>query len=150
MQQPSQLKDSLLFLGFSILLIAIFIPVFLWGLRKRISDMQKSQDFTDHDVIAVRRQMLALLVEVPLVLLFLALSRLVLAQPSPSIFLLGLILGFAPLVYVAISSIRNRVAIGGRSLPAKGTRAVWSGVISLVFFVLMFFTGLVIYFASLK
>ncbi len=74
MQQPSQLKDSLLFLGFSILLIAIFIPVFLWGLRKRISDMQKSQDFTDHDVIAVRRQMLALLVEVPLVLLFLALS----------------------------------------------------------------------------
>ena len=148
MPQSSQLTDSLLFLGFSILLIAIFIPTFLWGLRKIISDMQKSPDFTDHDVIAVRRQMLALLVEGPLVLSFFTISRLILDRPSPYTVFIGLILGFAPLAYIAMSSIRNRVAIGGRSLPVKGTKAVWSGVISLVFIILMF-TGFAIYFALL-
>jgi len=60
---------------------------------------------------------------------------------------IALILGFAPLAYIAMSSIRNRIAIGGRSLPITGTRAVWSGIISLVFIVLIF-TGFAIYFAS--
>ena len=149
MLQSSQLSGSLLFLGFSILLSALFIPIFLWGLRKRISVMQKSPDFTDGDVMAVRRQMLAFLVGVPLVLLFLALSPLVWGQPSPSTVFIGLILGFAPLAYLAVSSIRNRVAIGGGLLPVKGAKAVWSGVIGLVFIVLTF-TGFAIYFASLK
>src|SRR5688572_32781555 len=112
MFQSSQLSNFLLFLGFTILLIAIFIPIFIWGLRKRISEMQKSPDFTDQDVIAVRRQMLAFLVGVPLVLLFLALSPLVGDQPSPYTFIIGLLIGFAPLAYLAVSSIRNRVAIG--------------------------------------
>jgi hypothetical protein len=111
--------------------------------------MQKSPDFTDRDVIAVRRQMLAFLMGVPLVLLFLALSPLVWDQPSPSTVFIGLILGFAPLAYLAVSSIRNRVAIGGGLLPVKGAKAVWSGVIGLVFIVLTF-TGFAIYFASLK
>jgi len=147
MLQPSQLTNSLLFLGAMLLLIAIFIPTFLWGLRKRISDMQRSPDFTDRDVIAVRRQMLAILVGTPLVVLFLALSPLVWDQPSPAMVFIALIMGFAPLAYIAVSSIRNRVSIGGRSLPVTGTRAVWSGIISLVCIVLMF-TGFAIYFAS--
>ncbi len=147
MLQPSQLTNSLLFLGAMLLLIGIFIPTFLWGLRKRISDMQKSPDFTDRDVIAVRRQMLAIVMGTPLVVLFLALSPLVWDQPSPAMVFIALILGFAPLAYIAVSSIRNRVSIGGRSLPVTGTRAVWSGIISLVFIVLIF-TGFAIYFAS--
>ena len=147
MLQPSQLTNFLLTLGTMLLLIAIFIPTFLWGLRKRISDMQKSPDFTDRDVIAVRRQMLAILVETPLVLLFVALAPLVWDRPSLAMLFIALILGFAPLAYIAMSSIRNRIAIGGRSLPITGTRAVWSGIISLVFIVLIF-TGFAIYFAS--
>jgi hypothetical protein len=146
MLQPLQLPDSLLFLGFNILMIAIFIPTFLWGLRKVISNMKKSTEFTDLEMTAVRRQMLALLVGTPLIVLFFAVSRLILDRPSPYTVFIGLILGFAPIAYVAVSSIRNRVAIGGRSLPAKGAKAVWSGVIGLVFIVLMF-GGLAIYFA---
>src|SRR6266487_6573021 len=111
MLQPSQLTNSLLFLGAMLLLIGIFIPTFLWGLRKRISDMQKSPDFTDRDVIAVRRQMLAIVMGTPLVVLFLALSPLVWDQPSPAMVFIALILGFAPLAYIAVSSIRNRVSI---------------------------------------
>lgn len=146
MDQPSQLTDSLLLLGFSLLLIAIFIPIFLWGLRKITSDMQKSPEYTDRDVIAVRRQMLALLVGAPLVLLFFAISRLILDRPSAYTVFIGLLLGFVPLAYLAVSWIRDRIAIGGRSLPVKGTKAVRSGVISLVFLVLSF-GGLAIYFA---
>ena len=146
MDQPSQLIDSLLFLGFSLLLIAMFIPIFLWGLRKITSDMQKSPEYTDRDVLAVRRQMLALLVGAPLVLLFFAISRLILDRPSAYTVFIGLILGFVPLAYLAVSWIRDRIAIGGRSLPVKGTKAVRSGVISVVFLVLSF-GGLAIYFA---
>src|SRR5215211_4646593 len=100
MLQASQLSGSLLALGFSIFLSAIFVPIFLWGLRKRISIMQKSLDYTDRDVIAVRRQMLAFLVGVPLVLLFFAVSPLIWDEPAPSTFLIGLIIGFAPLAYL--------------------------------------------------
>jgi hypothetical protein len=146
MLQASQLSGSLLSLGFSILLSAIFIPIFLWGLRKRVSVMQKSPDFTDRDVTAIQRQMLAFLVSVPLILLFFAVSPLIWDQPSPYTVLIGLILGFAPLAYLAVSSIRNRVAIGRGLLPVKGTKAVRSGVISLVFLVLLF-GGFAIYFA---
>jgi len=129
-------------------LIAIFIATFLWAMRKAISNVQKSSDFTHLEVDAVRRQMLALLVGVPLVVLFLTLAPVVWDRPSLYMIFIGLILGFAPLVYIAVSSIRNRVAIGGgRSLPVKGTKAVWSGILGLVFIVLMF-TGSAIFFAS--
>ncbi len=146
MFQASQLSGSLLSLAFSILLSATFIPIFLWGLRKRVSVMQKSPDFTDRDVTAAQCQMLAFLVGVPLILLFFAVSPLIWDQPSPYTVFIGLILGFAPLAYLAVSSIKNRVAIGGGLLPVKGTKAVRSGVISLVFLVLLF-GGFAIYFA---
>ena len=148
MLQSSQLSGALLFLGFSIFLSAIFVPIFLWGLRKRISVMQKSLDYTDRDVIAVRRQMLAFLVGTPLILLFFALPPLIGDQPSRYTVFIGLILGFAPLAYLAVSAIRNRVAIGGGLLPVKGAKAVRSGIIGLVFIVLTF-TGFAIYFALL-
>ncbi len=151
MLQPSQLPTYFLFLGFIVLLIAIFIAIFLWALRKTISDIQKLPDFTHLEVDSVRRQMLALLVGIPLFLLFLVLSPLGWNQPSPFTFFIGLIIGFAPLVYIAVSSIRNRVSIlrGREPLPVKGAKAVWSGVMNLVF-VFLVFTGFAIYFASLK
>ena len=139
MLQPSQLTDSLLFLGSMLLLIAIFIPTFLWAMRKTISNIQKSLEFTDLDVAAVRRQMLALLVGMPLVVLFFPLVRLVSAQPTHHIFFIALIMGIAPLLYIAVSSIRNRVSIfrGREPLPLKGAKAVRSGVINLVLVILM-------------
>ena len=146
MLQPSRLSGSLLALGFSILLSSLFVPIFLWGLRKRVSAMQKSPDFTDRDVAAVQRQMLAFAVGVPLILLFFAVSPLIWDQPSPYTVFIGLLLGFAPLAYLAVSSIRNRVAIGAGLLPVKGTKAVRSGVINLVFLVLLF-GGFAIYYA---
>jgi hypothetical protein len=148
MLQLSQLTDSLLFLGSMILLIAIFIPTFLWAMRKTISNIQKLPEFTDLDVVAVRRQMMALLVGMPLVVLFFALARLVWDQPTPYIVFIALIMGFASLAYIAVSSIRNRVSIirGRESLPVKGAKAVRSGVINLVFVILMF-TGTAIFFA---
>jgi len=146
MLQPSQLTDSLLFLGSMLLLIAIFIPTFLWGMRKTISNLQKLPEFTDLDVAAVRRQMLALLVGTPLFVLFFAVSRLLLDRPSPYTVFIGLILGFVPPAYIAVSAIRNRVLIGERGQPVKGAKAVRGGVISLVFLVLMF-GGFAIYFA---
>jgi len=151
MLQPLQLTNYLLFLGSSILLIAIFILVFLWAMRKGISNIQKLQDFTDLDVAAVRSQMLALLVGMPLVVLFFVLAPLVWDQPSPYTVFIALIIGFAPIAYIAVSSIRNRVSIfrGRESIPVKGAKAIWSGVINLVFIFLVFI-GYAIYFASLK
>jgi hypothetical protein len=148
MFQPSELTDSLLFLGSMLLLIAIFIPTFLWGMRRTISNIQKLPEFTDLDVIVVRHQLLALLVGLPLLLLFFAFARLLLDRPTPSIVFIALIMGFAPLTYIAASSIRNRVSIlrGGGRLPIKGTKAVRSGVINLVLVVLMF-TGFAIFLA---
>lgn len=151
MLQPSQLPTYLLFLGFIVLLIAIFIAIFLGALRKTISNIQKLSDFTDLQVTAVRHQMLAVLVGIPLFLLFLVLSPLGWNQPSPYTFFIGLFLGFAPLAYIALSSIRNRVSIfrGREQLPVKGAQAVRSGVLNLVFIVLVL-TGFAIYFGSLK
>jgi hypothetical protein len=151
MLQPSQLPTYILFLGFVAFLIAIFIAIFRWALRKGISEMQKSPDFTDRDVIAVRCQMLALLIGIPFFLLFLVLSPLGWNLRQPFIYFLALIIGFAPLAYISVSSIQNRVSIfrGSTSLPVKGTKAVWKGVIYLVFIVLVF-TGFIVYFASIK
>ncbi len=145
MLQPLQIPDSLLFLGFSVLMIAIFIPTFIWALRKVIGNMKKSTEFTDLEMAAVRRQMLALLVGMPLILLFFALAPLIWDQPTSDIVFISLLMGFVPLAYIAVSAIRNRVSIGG-ALPVKGAKAVRSGVISLVFLVLMF-GGFAIYFA---
>jgi hypothetical protein len=147
MLQPLQLPDSLLFLGFNILMIAIFIPTFRWGLRKVISNMKKSTEFTELEMAAVRRQMMALLVGTPLIVLFFAVSRLVLDRPSPYTVFIGLILGFAPLAYIAVSAIRNHVSIREAGRPVKGAKAVRSGVITLVFLVLVF-GGFTIYFAT--
>ena len=138
MLQSFKLTDSLLLLGSMLLLVAIFIPTFLWGMRKTISNIQKLPEFTDLDVAAVRRQMLALLVGLPLILLFFPLARLVWNQPTPAIIFIALIMGFAPLAYIAVSAIRNRVLIREGGRPVKGAEAVRSGVISLVFFILMF------------
>jgi hypothetical protein len=130
-------------------MIAIFVPTFLWAMRKTISNIQDLPDFTDLDVATVRRQMMALLVGMPFVVLFFALARLVWDQPTPSTVFIALIMGFAPLAYIAVSSIRNRVSIirGRERLPVKGAKAVWSGVLNLVFIILMF-TGFAIYFVS--
>lgn len=151
MPQPSQIPTFILFLGFVVFLIAIFIAIYLWALRKGINDIQKSPGFTDLDVIAFRRQMLALMIGIPLFLLFVFLSPLGWNLQQPFISFVALIIWFAPLAYISVSSIRNRVSIFGRheSLPVKGTKAVWKGVIYLVFIVLMFI-GVAIYFASIN
>ena len=147
MLQPWQFPNYLQYLGSMFLLIAIFIATFLWTIRKTIGDIQKSSDLTHLEVAAVRRQMLALLIGTPLVVLFFALSPLIWDQPSLDMVFIALIMGFAPLAYIAVSSIRNRVAFGGRSLPVKGAKAVRSGVVSLLIVVLMF-TGFAIFFTS--
>ena len=146
MLPPLQIPDSLLFLGFSVLIIAIFIPTFLWGIRKVISSMKKSTEFTDLDIVTVRRQMLVLLVWVPVVLLFFAVARLVWEQPTPAFVFIALIMGFVPLAYIAISAIRNRISIAEGGRPIKGVKAVRGGVITLVFLVLTF-GGFAIYVA---
>jgi len=142
MLQPSQVPTYLLFLGF----IGILIAIFLWGLRKGISNIQKLPDFTDLEAAAIRRQMLALL-GIPLFLLFLFLSPLGWNLAQPFTFFIGLLIGFGPLAYISVSSIRNRVSIlGGREpLPVKGKKAVWNGVMNLVVIVHAF-TGFAIYF----
>ena len=152
MLQPLQIPDSLLFLGFSVLMIAIFIPTFLWGLRKVISNMKKSTEFTDLDIITVRRQMLTLLVWMPLVLLFFSLARLILDQPTPGFVFIALIMGFVPLAYISVSAIRNRILIAEGGRPVKGAKAVRGGVISLVFLILTFggFAIYALYFVSWK
>ena len=142
------MSDYLLVLGSSIILLAIFIAVFIWAIRKTTSDLQKLPEFTLAEVAAVRRQLQALLVGVPVAVLFLVLAPLMWEQPSPQIFLVGLILGFAPLVYIAMSSIRNRVTIGEGGKVARGARAIRSGVITLVFLILVF-TGSAMYLFSL-
>jgi hypothetical protein len=146
MQQPSPLTDSLLFLGSMLLLVAIFIPIFLWGIRKVISSMEKSTEFTVLDIVTVRRQMLVLLVWAPVVLLFFAVARLVLEQPTPAFVFTALIMGVVPLAYIAISAIRNRILIAEGGRPVKGAKAVRGGVITLVLLVLTF-GGFAIYVA---
>jgi len=148
MLQLSYFPNYLQFLGSMVLLIVIFIAVFFWGMRKTIRKLQNSSNFTDLEVAAIQRQLLALLVGAPATVLFLVLVPLFGERPSPLMFLIGLVLGFAPLAYIAMSAIKNRVAIGGRPLPTQGTRAVRSGIINLVFVILVF-TVSAIYLISL-
>jgi hypothetical protein len=149
MLQPSQVPAYLLFLAFVFFMIVIFEAVFRWVLRKQISEMQHSSDYSDREVNAVCYQTLALMIGVPLSMLFLVLSPLGWNLQHPFIYFLALALGFAPLAYIAVSSIRNRISIfrGRERLPVKGVKAVRSGVINLVLVILMF-TGSVIFFAS--
>jgi hypothetical protein len=136
----------ILFLGFTL----IGIAVFLWALRKGISNIQNFPGFTDLEATAIRRQMLALL-GVPLFILFFVLSPLAWHEFPPYALFIGLIIGFAPVGYIAVSSIRNRVSIfrGREPLPVKGTKAVWNGVMNLVLIFLVFM-GYALYFASFK
>jgi len=144
--QPSQWPTYVLFLGFCGILIAIF----LWGLRKGISRLQELPDFTDLETAAIRGQMLALL-GLPLFILFLVLSPLGWDLAKPSTFFVALIIGLAPLAYISVSSIRNRVSIlrGRGPLPDKGARAVWDGVANLAL-ILLALVGYALYFASSK
>jgi hypothetical protein len=139
MLQLSQSKDTLLLAGSFIFLVAIFVPTFLWMMRRTINNIQLSSQFTDQEVTAVQSQMIALLVDVSLVLLFFALARLIENQPTPYTIIIGLVLGFSPIAYIAVSSIRNRVSIfGGRKgIPVQGTKAIWSGVLNLVLIILV-------------
>jgi hypothetical protein len=149
--QPSQVPTYILFMTFIVFLIVLFIAIYRWALRKRIHDMRQSPDFTEQDVIAVRNQMLALMIGVPLFLLFLFLSPLGWNLRQPFVFFLAFIIGFAPLAYISVSSIQNRVSIfqARKGIPIQGTKAVWSGVINLAFIILVF-TAFAVYFASLK
>lgn len=151
MLQPLQSTNYFLFLGFMVLLIAIFIPTFLWGIRKTISDIQKLPEFTDLEVAAVQSKMRAVLVEIPLVLIFFAMAPLIWDQPTPATVFIGLAIGFIPIAYIAVSSIKNRVSIfrGREPLPVKGTKAIWSGVLNLALIFLVV-TGYALYFASRK
>src|SRR5687768_7520912 len=132
---PSQLTNSLPFLIFSILASAIYVPTLRWATRKTISDLQQSQEYTDLEIATVQNQFTALLVEVPVVLLFFAVSPLVWDHPTAATVFIGLAVGFTPIAYIAVSSIQNRISIfrGRERLPVKGTKAIWSGVANLVF-----------------
>jgi hypothetical protein len=137
----------LIILGFIVVLIALFLFRIL---RKGISNIEKSGDFSNLEMAAIRRQMLALL-GVPLFLLFFILSPLAWDELPPYALFIALIIGFAPVAYIAVSSVRNRVSIfeSRASLPVKGTRAVWDGVMNLVL-VLVVFIGYALYFASFR
>ncbi len=146
MFQPSFLTTYILFLGF----IGVLIAIFLWRLRKGISHIQKAPDLTDLEAAAIRRQMLALL-GIPLFVLFLVLSPLGWDLAKPSTLFIALIIGFAPLAYIAVNSIRNRVSIlrGLEPLPVKGAKAAWNGAANLAL-ILLVFIGYALYFATLK
>jgi hypothetical protein len=151
MLQPSQVPTYLLFLAFVIFLIIFFEAVFRWALRKRISEMRQSSDYSDREVNAVRDQTLALMIGLPLFLLFLVLSPLGWNLRHPFIYFLALALGFAPLIYISVSSIQNQISIFRtfESSPVRGRKAVWKGVSFLAFTVLVF-AGFAIYFVSIK
>ena len=137
----------LIILGFIVGLIALFL---FWILRKGISNIEKAPDFSNLEMAAIRRQMLALL-GVPLFILFMILSPLVWDEFPPYAHFIALIIGFAPVAYIAVSSIRNRVSIfeSRASLPVKGSRAVWDGVMNLVL-ILVVFLVYALYFPPLK
>jgi hypothetical protein len=142
------MTEYILILGFIVILIALFL---LWILRKGISNTQKSPEFSNLEKAAIRRQMLSSL-GLLLLILFFVLSPLVWNEFPPYALFIALIIGFAPLAYIAVSSIKNRVSIlqGDRDhLPVKGTKAVKSGVMNLVFIFLVFI-GFALYFASFK
>ena len=134
------MTEYLLFLGFILILIAVF----LWGWRQGFRYIQKLPDFTDNETAAIRHQMIALL-GVPLFVLALALYR----AKSYS-FAVVFLIGFGPLGYIAVSSIRNRVSILQRreSLPIRGNKAVWAGIVNLVLILLSL--GLFLYYGAFK
>ena len=144
MLQPSQVPTYILFLGFIVLLIAIF----LWAMQKGISNIQKLPDLTDIEAAVIRRQMLALTVGTPLFILFLFLSPLGWNLGKPIPFFVALIIGFAPLLYISISSIRNRVSIlrGREPHAVKGAKAVWNGAMNLAFISLAFIVFAIYFF----
>ena len=144
MLQSSQLAQYLLVLALLVILIG---ALFLWALRKGISNIQKSLEFTDLEGAAIQRQLLALL-GIPLFILFVGLTPLAWDQWPPYGVFVALIIGFAPLAYISVSSIRNRVSILRRlePLPVKGRKAVWNGATNLAL-ILLTFAGFAYYFA---
>ncbi len=134
------MTEYLLFLGFILILIAIF----LWGWRQGFRYIQKLPGLTDNETAAIRHQMLALL-GMPLFVLALALYR-----AKPYAFAFVFLIGFGPLGYIAMSSIRNRVSILQRreSLPIRGNKAVWVGIGNLV--VILLALGLFLYYGAFK
>jgi len=140
---------------FFLSIIGIFIAISIWGLRKSISNLQKSSDFTGLEVTAIRHQMLVLLWGISLFLLFFVLSPLVWGwgkrMPSYSVFP-ALTIGFAPLAYISVNSIKNRVSIfrGLEQRPVKGAKAVWYGILNLVLIFLILTLGSVWYLAPFK
>src|SRR5690349_5676443 len=109
-------------------------------MQKGISNIQKSPDLKDIEAVAIKHQMLDWMVGMRLFLLFLVLSPLGCNLQQVFVFFVALIIEFAPLAYISISSIRNRVSIlGGREQHAvKGAMAVWSGGMNLAFIFLVF------------
>jgi hypothetical protein len=151
MLQPAQVPAYLLFLAFVIFLIIIFEAGFHWAWRKRIGEMRQSSDYSDQEVNAVSYQMLAMMIGVPLSILFMVLSPLGWNLRHPFIYFLALALGFAPLIYISVSSIRNHISIFRtfESTPVRGRKAVWKGISFLIFSALVF-AVFVIYFVFMK
>ena len=149
MLQPAPLTMYILFLS----MIGIFIAISIWGIRKSISNLQQSSDFTNIEVTTIRHQMLVLLWCISLFLLFLVLSPLVWGKRMPPYAVFAaLTIGFAPLAYISVNSIKNRVSIFRtiEQRPVKGTKAVWYGILNIAFIFLTLTLGSVWYFAPFK
>jgi hypothetical protein len=139
------MTEYILFLVF----VLVLITVFLWALQQGLSRLQKLPDFTDLEIAAMRRQLLALL-GIPLFILFLVLSPLVGDRGEPYGYLLAAIIGLGSIAYISVSSIKDRVSIlrGRERLPIKGTKAIWSGVMNLV--IILLIGGIFIYYVLRK
>jgi len=143
MLQPSFLTSYIFSSVIFLVFIGIFFVISLWGLKKSISHIQKLPEFTDFEVTVIRHQMLVLLGGITLFLLFFALSPLVWGEVKrwpPYASILALIIGFLPLVYISVNSIKNRVSMfrGIDSSPTKGAKAIWYSILNLVLTLLAF------------
>ncbi len=122
-----------------------FFALSAFVLIRSYSRLGQMEHISRREKSALIKQLLAVLIQMATALPY-ALIRLSNASFLQAIFPFSMLL-FSPLLYFAVSSIRNRVSLAGFREPFKGRAAIWNGVFTII--VILFATALILVSSSL-
>lgn len=133
------------FLGAALVSVLLFLVAlaWIWLWPKELLRINQRVDLTEREKRAVKNQIKVLAIGIPVFILFSLSIRLLGRAGDPDLAVLDLLIGFAIVIYVAVSSMVNRISIFGGlgSGLLRGKHAVWAGFgnIALVLIVFVLF-----------
>lgn len=128
---------------YSFLLGVLALSAFV--LIRSYARLRQMEHISRHEKSVLSKQFLAVLIQMATALPY-GLIRLTNESFLQKAFPFSILL-FSPLLYFAVSSIRNRVSLAGIREPLKGRAAIWSGVLTIL--VVLFTAALIIISISL-